>query len=118
MIGGGRDGVNLLEAPVQRRRAMLIGIYVQGASQRRVSWGNWHKTIEQCLQIETAPCHDQGSLPTLPYIIKYLQRARQELGGVTALMRQEQIQQMMHHLSLLDHGGLRSTDIHISVDLA
>jgi hypothetical protein len=91
MIGSSRDGINMLEAPVQRWRAMLIGIHVQRTSQRRVGWGSWHKPIEQCLQVETAPCHNQGSLPTLPYIIKYLPRTRQKLGGVTWLMRQEKI---------------------------
>jgi hypothetical protein len=87
MIRGGRDGINMLEAPVQHRRAMLISIQVQRTSQRRTGWGNWHKPIEQCLQVETAPCHDQGSLPTLPYIIQDLPRARQKLGGITWLMR-------------------------------
>ena len=28
VIGGSRDGVNVLEAPVERRGAMLVGIHV------------------------------------------------------------------------------------------
>jgi len=118
MIGRSRHGINMLKAPVQRRRAMLVGISMQRTAQRRIGWGNWHKPIEQCLQIETAPCYNQDPLPTLPYSLKYLPRARHKLGGVTGLMRQEQIQYMMRHLGLLGHGRLRSTDIHVSVELA
>jgi len=92
MIGRSRHGINMLKAPVQRRRAMLIGIDVQRTSQRRIGWGNWHKPTEQCLQIKTAPCDNQDSLPTLPYNIKRPPRARQKLGSVRWLMRQEQIQ--------------------------
>jgi hypothetical protein len=118
MIEGGCDGIHLLEALVQRWRAMLIGISVQHTSQRRIGWGSRHKPIEQCLQVETAPCHNQNSLATLPYLIEHLLRTSKKLGSVSWLMRQKKIQQMMWHLGLLRHERLCSTDIHVCVDLA
>jgi hypothetical protein len=118
VIGRCRDGIDVLEAPVECWCATSVGIHVQRASQRLIGGGNWHKPIEQGLQVETTPCHNQCSLPTLSEIIKHLPRDGQKLGCATLLIGEEKIKQMMWHLSLLGRGRLRRTDIHVPVELA
>ena len=66
VIGGSRDGINVLEAPVECWCAIPVGIHGQRASQGFIGCGGWHKPIEQCLQVETAPRHNKRAFSTLP----------------------------------------------------
>jgi hypothetical protein len=95
VIRRGRDGINVLEAPVEGWCAMPVGIPMQRTSQWFIGCRGWHKPIEQCLQIETTPCHNKRSFSTLPQLIQYLTGYRQKLRCTTLLIREEKIKQMM-----------------------